>query len=168
MKAANGNDLIGQTCQYKTVTKEECLHECQKNPRCNEFEFIPGQHTTMFNCRLFKAVTFDERCAKVANTLTNGMMYTRAGYMFPDETVSKCTHRDLFNQDYDVFTHCNAITTARECTNDDVHIKLLHENTMCDSYDTNRIQSLTDKVYTKEMCNSVCNSTASCVQFAVG
>jgi hypothetical protein len=95
-------------------------------------------------------------------------MYTRAGYTFPDETLSKCTHRDLFNQDFDVFTHCNAITTAKECTNDDVHIKLLHENTMCDSYDTNRIQSLTDIVYTKESCNTVCNSTASCVQFAVG
>ena len=59
-------------------------------------------------------------------------MYTRTGYKFPDETISKCTHRDLFNEDYDVTIKCNSITTAKECTNDDVDIVLLKENTLCD------------------------------------
>ena len=66
-------------------------------------------------CNLYKAVTFDERCKRKSPGAAGWQMYTRAGYKFPDETLSKCTHRDLFNEDYDVFMHCNAIETAKEC-----------------------------------------------------
>ena len=71
-------------------------------------------------------------------------MYTRAGYMFPDETLSKCTHRDLQNENYDEFVHCNGIDNANECTNERYYVKLLRKDTMCDSYSTNRIASLSD------------------------
>ena len=72
MRDSDGSELTGQACKYKTITKEECLHHCQQNSKCNEFEFVPNQHTTSFNCKLFKAVTFDERCAKADNTANSG------------------------------------------------------------------------------------------------
>ena len=138
----------------------ECNQKCEETTDCKEFEY----NSNTKSCIGFKAVTFDERCTRLDPPTTAGSsMYTVAGYRFPDETLSKCTHRDLFNADYDVVQHCNAITTAKECTNDDVHIKLLRENTMCDTWDTNRIQSLTDKIYTPEQCNAICNVTAGCV-----
>jgi hypothetical protein len=144
---------------------EECVHRCEeeKYKTCKEMAY--NAETKV--CNLYKAVTFDERCMRKAEQ-TGWKMYTRAGYRFPDETLSKCTHRDLFNEDYDVTVHCNSIKTAKECTNNDVHIKLLKENTQCDQVDTERIKVYSDRVYTKEECNSFCTGTKGCVQFNIG
>ena len=69
--------------------------------------------------------------------------------------------------------HCNAITTAKECQDETYQVKKLRENTICDSYDTNRIQTITklqnnNQEFTEDTCNAACIAKTGCVQFAIG
>jgi len=78
----------------KLAKKDWCLSKCVHTKGCNQFEH-KADSGTGGSCRLYKSVTFDERCTN--KTSKGWTMYTRAGYRYPDETLSKCTHRDLYN-----------------------------------------------------------------------
>jgi hypothetical protein len=60
---ASGIQISSEDHAHHKSNEKYCLQKCEETKGCNEFEHKTGP--TKGSCKLYKAVTFDERCTRL-------------------------------------------------------------------------------------------------------